>query len=185
MDAKYGFQPFSGGNGIYRMKTVHTPRVIIFQCRFNLYGQDAECRRIFSRNSSRNSNQVRVVHVPCTGRIDPFFLLNAVQEGVDGIMIAGCVPEKCHFRIGNLAARRHLDAFGGFLTYLGMESDRIRFVWLEPTERGRLTSIVTEFIRVLRRLGPAHRLVTRTKVSGVRCQVSGGAGSKAEGYSKA
>jgi len=168
------------------MKAVHTPRVIIFQCRFCLYAQDVERRGIISRSSSRNSSRnssldssrVRFVEVPCTGRIDPLFLLNAIQEGVDGIMIAGCVPEKCHFKSGNLAARRHLDAFSRFLCYLGLEPERIRMVWLEPTDRGRLTSIVGEFIRVLMHLGPPHRLVTRT--ASVRGQSRAGQMEKPE-----
>ncbi|MFN2156752.1 MAG: hydrogenase iron-sulfur subunit, partial [Anaerolineae bacterium] len=93
------------------------------------------------------------------------FLLNAVQGGVDGILINGCVPGKCHFKEGNLAAHRRLDEFRRLLTYLGMEQDRIRFAWIDVGERGRIQRELGDLETTLRELGPVRRLVTRVPLA--------------------
>ena len=100
--------------------------------------------------------------MPCTGRIDPLFILNAVQGGADGVMISGCLPEKCHFKEGNLAARRQLFEFSQFLDYIGYAQDRVRFVWLDLQDRGRIQQELAAFERTLEALGPAQTLATRT-----------------------
>ena len=104
---------------------------------------------------------IHLVKVPCTGRIDPLFILNAVQGGADGVMISGCLPEKCHFKEGNLAARRQLAEFGSFLDYIGYEQARVRFVWLDLQDRGRIQQELAAFESTLETLGPAQALATR------------------------
>ena len=108
---------------------------------------------------------VRQIPLPCTGRISPLFVLNAIQGGVDGILVSGCVPEKCHFKEGNLGARRQLDEFRRFLGYVGMESERIRFAWIDVTERGRIQREIASLEEVLRSLGQLERLVTRSPLA--------------------
>jgi coenzyme F420-reducing hydrogenase delta subunit len=57
--------------------------------------------------------------------------LNAVQGGADGVVISGCLPEKCHYKEGNLAARRQLVEFTSLLDYIGYDQERVRFVcWI-------------------------------------------------------
>jgi coenzyme F420-reducing hydrogenase delta subunit len=132
------------------------PTIVVFQCQFNLY-DDADRQPVEAIGAAR----VKVIRVPCSGRISPLFLLNAVQDGADGIMVCGCAPQKCHFKQGNLGARRHLEAFRNLLIYLGLEPQRIRFVWLDPMERGRLIGALEELNEALRGVGPATRLVPR------------------------
>jgi coenzyme F420-reducing hydrogenase delta subunit len=76
-------------------------------------------------------------------------------------LISGCVPEKCHFKEGNLGARRQLDEFRQFLSYLGMEQERIRFAWIDVTERGRIQRELASLEELLQVLGQGQRLVTR------------------------
>ena len=108
---------------------------------------------------------IHLIKVPCTGRIDPLFILNAVQGGADGVMISGCLPEKCHFKEGNLAARRQLAEFNQFLDYIGYAQDRVRFVWLDLQDRGRIQQELAAFERALEALGQAQALVTRAPVA--------------------
>jgi coenzyme F420-reducing hydrogenase delta subunit len=103
----------------------------------------------------------KLVQVPCAGRISPLFVLNAIQGGVDGVLICGCVPEQCHFKAGNLGARRQLEAFRSFLAYLGVEKERVRFAWIDATERDRVRRELTDLEETLRSLGQARQLVTR------------------------
>jgi coenzyme F420-reducing hydrogenase delta subunit len=105
---------------------------------------------------------IKRIQVPCTGRISPLFVLNVIQGGVDGVLVSGCVPEKCHFKEGNLGARRQLDEFRRFLSYLGMESERIRFAWIDVTERGRIQQEIASLEETLLVMGQLERLVTRS-----------------------
>ena len=132
------------------------PRIALFQCQYNLYSHVD--REWITEQLPWN---VKLVQVPCAGRISPLFLLNAIQGGVDGVLICGCLPEKCHFKTGNLGARRQLDAFRDLLSYIGLESERIRFAWIDPSERKRVQREVADLEQTLLAIGPATRLATR------------------------
>ena len=137
------------------MSDVWKPRIAVFQCQYNLYSMaDREWM-------AELPSHYKLVQVPCAGRISPLFVLNAIQGGVDGVLICGCLPEKCHFKQGNLGARRQLEEFRSLLTYLGVESERIRFAWIEATERGRMRRELTDLEETLYSIGQARQLVTR------------------------
>jgi len=137
-----------------------TPRIVVFQCQYCLFAAaDREWM------DTQLPPHIKRIQVPCTGRISPLFVLNAIQGGVDGILVSGCVPEKCHFKEGNLGARRQLDEFRRFLSYLGMESERIRFAWIDVTERGRIQREIASMEETLRSLGQLERLVTRSPLA--------------------
>jgi len=135
------------------------PRIVLFQCRFNQYST-ADLRRI----ETLDWGHVKCIQVPCAGRISPLFILNAVQGGADGIAISGCRPGVCHFKQGNLGARRQLAAFRNLLIYVGMAAERLRFIWLDPADRGRLVRELDTLSAAVQALGPARCLVTRPTV---------------------
>ncbi|MGE5311382.1 MAG: hydrogenase iron-sulfur subunit, partial [Nitrospirota bacterium] len=86
-----------------------------------------------------------------------------------GIMVCGCAPRKCHFKEGNFRARRQLEAFRNFLIYLGLEPERIRFVWLDPMESGGLIGALGELNAALRSVGRAAQLTPRVTVTRAGC----------------
>ena len=131
-------------------------KIALFQCRWCLYSPEDQ-----AWVDNDLPENIHLVRVPCTGRIDPLFILNAVQGGADGVMISGCLPEKCHFKEGNLAARRQLAEFNQFLDYIGYAQDRLRFVWLDLQDRGRIQHELAAFESALETLGPAQALATR------------------------
>jgi F420-non-reducing hydrogenase iron-sulfur subunit len=138
------------------MSDMWKPRIAVFQCQYSLYSQaDREWM------AEQLPPQIKLVEVPCTGRISPLFVLNAIQGGVDGVLICGCLPEKCHFKKGNLGARRQLQEFRSFLAYLGMEEQRVRFAWIDATERGRIQREIADYEQIIQSIGQAERLATR------------------------
>ena len=132
-----------------------TPRIVVFQCQYCLF-TEVDQRWL----NMQLPPHIKVITVPCTGRISPLFLLNAVQGGADGILVSGCMPEKCHFKEGNLGARRQLDEFARFLSYLGMEEERLCFAWIDLDEQGRIQRELAHLTEQVRSIGPAQRLVT-------------------------
>ena len=136
------------------------PKIALFQCQWCLYAP-ADQEWV----DTQLPENIHLTKTPCTGRINPLYVLNAVQGGADGVMISGCLPEQCHFRTGNMAARRQLEEFNDFLNHIGYEKERVRFVWLDLQDRGIIQKQLAIFEEELEALGPASNLVTRTKVA--------------------
>jgi coenzyme F420-reducing hydrogenase delta subunit len=49
---------------------------------------------------------IKVVQIPCSGRVDMLHLLRAIEEGADGVYVAGCLEGECHFIEGNLKTKK-------------------------------------------------------------------------------
>ena len=136
------------------------PKIAFFQCQWCLYSPADQ-----NWVDSQLPSNIHLTKTPCTGRINPLYVLNAVQGGADGVMISGCMPEQCHFKTGNMAARRQLEEFNDFLNHIGYEKERVRFVWLDLQDRGVIQKQLAQFEQDLEALGPARNMVTRTKIA--------------------
>ncbi len=133
------------------------PSIILFQCQYCL----ASMQDQYWVEHELPAN-VKLVKVPCSGRIDPMYILNAVQGGADGIIVCGCMPEKCHYKEGNLHARRTLSEFRNFLSSLGYPQERFIFHWMNIDERAVIQPLIAEFEEHLETLKPQTLLKTRT-----------------------
>ncbi len=104
---------------------------------------------------------VRIIRVPCTGRINPFYVVKALQEGADGVLVSGCHPGECHYLTGNLAARRKFAMLKNFLNYIGIEGDRTMFTWVSASEGDRFAQVIKGVTAAVKKLGPAEKLVKK------------------------
>jgi coenzyme F420-reducing hydrogenase delta subunit len=131
------------------------PKVVAFLCNWCSYaGADlAGVSRI------QYPPNLRVIRVPCSGRINPAFLLRALQNGADGVLVSGCHPGDCHYIRGNLVARRKFALLKELLQYAGIEPERIQFTWVSASEGGRFAAVVEKVIEQVRKLGPNTKLV--------------------------
>ncbi len=102
---------------------------------------------------------IRVVRVPCSGRINPLYVFKALQGGADGVLVSGCHPGDCHYISGNLVARRKFAMLKSMMEYIGIEPERVQFSWVSASEGGRFADLVTEVTESVRKLGPARKLV--------------------------
>ena len=102
---------------------------------------------------------IRVVKVPCSGRVDPLFIMKSLQSGYDGILISGCHPGDCHYISGNYVARRRFALLKPLLEFIGVEPDRVQFSWISAGEGERFAQVVTKVTEDVKKLGPATRLV--------------------------
>jgi len=139
------------------MKT--KPKIVLFQCQWCLYAEPDQ-----NWVDHELPPSIHLAKLPCTGRINPLYILNAIQGGADGVIISGCRPDNCHYKEGNLSALRQHDEFLNFLDYVGYERDRIRFVWLDLQDRGRIQRELADFERTISELGKANNLATRVIV---------------------
>ncbi len=100
-------------------------------------------------------DNVRVLRVPCTGKVEIDHLLAAFERGVDGVIVAGCLEGGCHFLEGNLRARRRVERTKQLLSEIGLEPERLEMFNLSSAEGQRFAQIVTEMTARLAELGPS------------------------------
>ncbi len=98
---------------------------------------------------------VRPIRVMCSGSVDTSFVLRALLEGADGVMVGGCHPGDCHYVTGNYRARRRLTGVTGILKALDLEPERFRFEWISASEGAKFVQVMTEFTEDIKRLGPS------------------------------
>jgi coenzyme F420-reducing hydrogenase delta subunit len=98
---------------------------------------------------------VKVVKVPCTGRVDVLTMLKAFESGADGIYIAGCLEGECHFLKGNLRARKRMLYLRKLLAEVGIEPERADMYNLSSAQGQRFAAIATEMTEKVRALGPS------------------------------
>jgi F420-non-reducing hydrogenase iron-sulfur subunit len=100
-------------------------------------------------------SNVRVLRMPCTGKVEVNYLLAAFERGVDGVIVAGCLEGGCHFLEGNLRARRRVERAKTLLAEIGIEPERLEMFNLSSAEGTRFAEIVTTMSQRLQRLGPS------------------------------
>jgi len=130
------------------------PRLLAFVCNWAYYtpSERAELERAALEGD-------RIVRVPCSGRVSPYLLLGAVQEGYDAVLVVGCEASVCHYREGSRLAQERLSALHQFLVYLGLEPGRIHLFWRSPIAGRPFADLLAEARAAARALGPACRLV--------------------------
>ena len=98
---------------------------------------------------------VNVVKLPCTGKLDVQLVLDAIEHGADGVMVAGCLEGDCHYQQGNLNAKRRVKWAQELLKGIGLEPERVRMVNLSSAMGQRWADAVTAMDATVRQLGPS------------------------------
>jgi coenzyme F420-reducing hydrogenase delta subunit len=100
-------------------------------------------------------SEVKVIQVPCTGRVDIIHLLNAMEDGADGVYVAGCLEGECHYRTGNLRTRKKVEYVKKVLQEIDMEPERVEMYNLSSAEGKRFAEIAYEVVERIKGLGPS------------------------------
>jgi F420-non-reducing hydrogenase iron-sulfur subunit len=138
------------------------PKVIAFLCTWCSYaGADlAGVSRI------QYSPEVRIVRVPCSGRVNPLYIIKSLYHGADGVLVSGCHPGDCHYISGNYYARRRFAVLKSLLEAVGIEPGRVNFSWVSAAEGEKFSQVVEDVVQTVKALGPARRLVKRGETHG-------------------
>lgn len=100
-------------------------------------------------------SNVKVIQVPCTGRVDIIHLLKAIEDGADAVYVAGCLEGECHFLVGNLKAKKRVQYVKKVLRELGIEPERVEMFNLSAGEGPRFAEIAREMAERAKTLGPS------------------------------
>lgn len=101
------------------------------------------------------SPNIRIVEMTCTGNIDHRVILNAFEEGADGVYVAGCLEGDCHFQKGNFRAKKRVNAVKKLLDEIGLGGDRLEMYNLSAAQGPRFAEIANEMTAKIKALGPS------------------------------
>ena len=127
------------------------PEIIAFCCNYCAY---AAADLAGSKRMQYPAN-VRIIHAPCTGKIEMEHILDAFLKGIDGILVAGCLEGGCHFLEGNLRARKRTDRIREMLAEIGVGDERLKMVNLSAAMAPTFVESVQEMVDTVKALGPS------------------------------
>jgi len=127
------------------------PRILIFTCNWCSYaGAD-----LAGTSRLQYPPNARVIRTMCSGRIDPLFVLEALRDGADGVIVTGCHPGDCHYVKGNFRAEKRFQFLKMALKKVGVEEDRVRLAWISAGEGEKFSLLVSDMVKKVKELGPS------------------------------
>lgn len=150
------------------------PRILAFCCNWCTYaGAD-----LAGLNRMNYPADIKVLRVPCSGRVNPQYVLKALQSGCDGVLVCGCHPGDCHYATGNYYAKRRMMIFKRMLEFEGLAPERFQIRWISGSEAGKFRDTVTQVTAQVKALGPmANDAPSREAVGRALTAMSSGADS--------
>ena len=126
------------------------PKIVGFLCNWCSYtGAD-----LAGTSRIQYPPNIRVIRVMCSSSVDPIYIVRALMEGADGVLIGGCHPGDCHYINGNYKARRRVVLLKNILETLGLEEERVWIRWVSASEGQKFADTVTEMVDTIKKLGP-------------------------------
>ena len=126
------------------------PKIIGFLCKWCSYA-GADLAGISRKKYPAN---IRIIKVPCSGRVDPLFILKALRLGYDGVLVSGCHPGDCHYQSGNYRTRRRFAVTSKMLERMGVDPRRVQASWVSASEGGKFVEVVNKLINDIKEIGP-------------------------------
>ncbi len=118
-------------------------KIVAFLCNWCSYaGADAA-----GTARLRQPSNLRIIRVPCSGRVNPLFILKAFSLGADGVLVSGCHPNDCHYSEGNFYARRRLEFVKEYLPFVGIDERRFAYQWVSASDGQKWQNVVTNFVK--------------------------------------
>jgi coenzyme F420-reducing hydrogenase delta subunit len=90
---------------------------------------------------------VKIIRVPCSGRISPELVLRTFREGADGVMVLGCHIGDCHYSTGNHRTAKRMPILKKLLEYTGIEPERA-VNWVSSAE-GEVSAVIHDFTETI------------------------------------
>ncbi|UCF71657.1 MAG: hydrogenase iron-sulfur subunit [candidate division WOR-3 bacterium] len=137
------------------------PKILAILCKWCSYaGADLAGTSRFAYPAN-----VRIIQVPCSGRVDPVMIFKAFVEGYDGVMVSGCHPGDCHYGTGNYHARRRMAVARRLLQFVGVHPERMHFTWISAAEGKKFAEVCGQFTDRLKMLSGTERTLARKELA--------------------
>lgn len=148
-----------------------SPNIVGFACQWCTYaGAD-----LAGNLRCKYPPSIKLIKVPCSGRVEPSFVYEALSRGADGVFVGGCHFGDCHYKDGNYKTDRRMKTVRELLNLFGFEPGRFRWDWISGAEGRKFAEVMTEYTEELQQLGPnpLNRKVEAPSSEDVRVTVNG------------
>ncbi|MGD9032900.1 MAG: hydrogenase iron-sulfur subunit [Desulfobacteraceae bacterium] len=128
----------------------YEPTIIAFVCNWCTYTAAdlaGTSRLLYPPN-------IRMIRMMCTGMVDPKYVIKALLEGADAVLISGCHPGDCHYINGNYKARRRVKLLKEILPRFGLDERRLKLTWIGASEGVDFAETVREMVAEIKEIGP-------------------------------
>lgn len=127
------------------------PEIVAFCCHYCSY---AAADLAGSMRLSYPTN-IKILKIPCTGKVDVLYLLKAFEDGADGVIVAGCEEGTCHFINGNIKAKKKVNYTKKILDEIGLSGDRLEMYNLSAAMGQKFADLAEEMTKRIKKLGPS------------------------------
>ncbi len=138
------------------------PKIVAFCCHYCAY----TAADLAGSMRLQYPPNVRVIRLPCTGKVDVLHLLKAFEDGADGVYVAGCMEGDCHFINGNFRAKKRVQYAKKLLDEIGFGGDRLEMFNMSAAMGPRFAAVANEMVERIKKLGPSPIKKPKTKKSG-------------------
>lgn len=126
------------------------PKIVGFCC--ERHGMDAVV--LAARSGRQFDASVRLIQVPCTGRVDGMHILRALEDGADAVFVLGCLEKNCYYDTGSIEGRKRVGYVKQMLSELGLEMERVEMFNAASSNSWVFPEIVAKMVEVVKKLGP-------------------------------
>jgi coenzyme F420-reducing hydrogenase delta subunit len=134
------------------------PKIVAFVCNWCTYaGAD-----LAGTSRLKYDANIRLLRVPCTGRIDTLFIVKAFEQGADCVLVSGCHPGDCHYDAGNYHARRRWIIFRELMSFMGIDDRRLQFSSVSAAEGVKWAKLINGLVDEIRSIDPFKEYQTLT-----------------------
>ncbi len=132
------------------------PKIIGFLCNWCSYaGAD-----LAGGSRLKYPANLRIIRVTCSGRMNPLFVLKALEKGADGVLLSGCHPGDCHYTEGNYYARRRFAIFKKLLEFVGIDPRRFQVSWVSAAEDKKWAEVASKITEEVKAAGPNKQWIS-------------------------
>jgi coenzyme F420-reducing hydrogenase delta subunit len=130
----------------------YEPTIIAFVCNWCTY----TAADLAGTSRLAYPSNTRLIRMMCTGMVDPKYVIKALLEGADAVLISGCHPGDCHYINGNFKARRRVKLLKEILPHFGFDERRVRLAWIGASEGVDFARTMREMATEIKELGPTE-----------------------------
>ena len=136
------------------------PQIVAFCCHYCSYA----AADLAGSMRLQYPTNIKIIKIPCTGKIDVMYLLSAFEKGADGVIVAGCEEGSCHFINGNIRAKKKVQYTKNILDEIGIGGERLEMYNLSAAMGHRFAEITREMTERIKKLGPNPLSKSRIKI---------------------
>ncbi len=127
------------------------PLIAVFSCHYCSYA----AADLAGSSRIQYPPNIRIIKVPCTGRVSANHILKALERGADGVYVAGCLAGTCHFISGNYKAQKRVQYVKALLSEINIEPERVEMHFMSAAQGSKFATVAAEMTEVIKELGPS------------------------------